>query len=1256
MNKLFNRLLVSAPNGGGLFLINDAKVLQLDGVDTTGMAMKKDIFLRAQQPASLWICRDQTTEIDGQPVAFSDIHDVLVHEDGIYVVSTADNEIIKLSLADDRVQRWRFSGAQDSRHINCLAAWNNKIVFSAFGDFQSTEEYKGRTKGAGAVHDLLSGNKLIEGLSQPHSLVPHGRNLLLANSEEKEIREYAPNGSLVRARKLDGYTRGVCISGDIIYVGLSRSRNVEDVSISTGALVALDLYTWKEVGRISLPVNEVYSLVVIDDAVTLLNIVARAFGHSSAKSSQEIRSIKETVRSQIASLNDTISKRDGQLSTLQHVVSTQEERLRTFKDALAASENRITVLIETVSVRDSHIAALTQTISERDAQFGVAQQIASAQREEIERLTKLKGLLEKEIAESNGRLAKAKNEANERQEKLSAAINAQNTKIVRLTKAILDRDNRIAALHGLAAETDKQIVEAFSQLSMQLENADRLQSAYQEVQQQRERLQTELQHSMEKVSALSVKLNDYEHELDRVVRRNKQLLAENESLKRLNAEMREILEKERLTVWRPIARRLYRQARTATRRLPAPIGNILKKFFYTLVLRFSPACALAQRYKDFLRATSASTQAKLYANTISVHLKDENNVPSVGGSRFTVLVFPIIDWNFRFQRPQQLALQLARQGHTVFYLHTTFSSAGKKPQATITETPFERVHLCKLSCPEPHPIIYSESTSQEQRLWMVAALQELIDGLEPRPAIAILDLGFWRGVANRLSGIVTIYDCMDFHAGFSNVSDAMLIEEENLLAEADAVIASSLGLFERIGRIRPCALIRNAADVRHFSQEPPTIAFDKRRPTAGYIGAIAEWFDVSLVYFVAGQRPEWDFVLVGSTAGADVTSLASLPNVKLIGEVPYEMVASYVHGFDVCLIPFKLNDLILHTNPVKVYEYLSAGKPVVATPLPELQVLEEGLVHLAGSKDDFLSKLDLAMQESEEEALSKRRKNWASIQTWEERGKALASVIDTCFPKVSVIVLCFNNLEFTKACLYSLDKHTKYPNWELILVDNASTDGTAEYLTEYANRHNHVRLILNSENRGFAGGNNVGLRASDGEYIILLNNDTYVTDGWITDLLRPLRRYADIGLVGPVTNNCGNEARIDIHYSTMEEMIERARHYTSSHHRELVFTETIAFFCVGMPRRIYEQIGDLDESFEVGFFEDDDYCRRVQTSGYRIAIVEDVFVHHHLSATFAKLGDANKREIFERNRKVYEAKWGPWKPHQYRPSNTIVRL
>jgi len=281
-----------------------------------------------------------------------------------------------------------------------------------------------------------------------------------------------------------------------------------------------------------------------------------------------------------------------------------------------------------------------------------------------------------------------------------------------------------------------------------------------------------------------------------------------------------------------------------------------------------------------------------------------------------------------------------------------------------------------------------------------------------------------------------------------------------------------------------------------------------------------------------------------------------------------------------------------------------------------------------------------------------RRQEFASRQTWRHRATALADAFRTAEePRVSVIVLTYNNLPLTQACLKSL-ADSDYPNLELIVVDNHSTDGSPEWLRTWAEGRPDTRLVLNDTNTGFAGGNNIGLRAATGEYLVILNNDTFVTRGWIRTLLAHFKRNPKLGLLGPVTNNIGNEAKIEIDYASMAEMAVRSQGFTLAHPGRSIRLRTVAFFCVMMRRAVLEEVGELCEEYSRGFFEDDDYCRRVERAGWSIECADDVFVHHHLSASFDALGASAKRELFERNKAIYEAKWGTWEPHAYRSRRT----
>ena len=248
--------------------------------------------------------------------------------------------------------------------------------------------------------------------------------------------------------------------------------------------------------------------------------------------------------------------------------------------------------------------------------------------------------------------------------------------------------------------------------------------------------------------------------------------------------------------------------------------------------------------------------------------------------------------------------------------------------------------------------------------------------------------------------------------------------------------------------------------------------------------------------------------------------------------------------------------------------------------------------------------------------------------------------------RVSIIVVTFNGLVFNKLCLGSLLANTRYPNYEVIVVDNASNDGTPEYLRELAAHNPHLRVIFHAKNVGFAAATNAGLAAASGDVLILLNNDTIVPPYWLGRLL-PHLADRSVGLLGPVTNRICNEAEIDASYETYGGYLHAAQTRTQTHDGRSSEMRMAAMFCLAMRREVFANLGPLDEQFEIGMFEDDDYSRRARNEGLRILCAEDVLVHHFSEASLGALapgGDFSK--LFDANRRRFEAKWGvAWEPH-----------
>jgi len=1053
-------LFISAPNGGGLLYAHRHLLMPMTDEDATGLALTKGGLMWCVQAEGSRTFREiregilSSAAVSQQPL---DLHDVMVESDDIYAVFTETNQVVRLDQGYRVRESWSFGDEPDSAHVNCIAMYSGRLIASMFGPFTSHRGYKGETRRAGRVVDVRTGEPLIEGLSQPHSLVVVGEQLWLCSSEDRSVNVYDRNFRIQRQVSLSGYTRGLAVGKSSIYVGLSRSRNLKsgEVGDFTTAIVAvLDRESFNVIGYMPIPWNEIYDIRVAPSADLVADVMASTWMNERELSRAALEQSKQSLAETVQQLRDRDSDLEVAMDKLQ----------------------RATQKAETAELLRTQLIELRGETVKRNARIHLLEQA----RAELELI---------------------KNSRSWRWTRLLRFV----------TRAIENR--------GLSMEDRRKL--------MRLPSAHKITNG-----------------------------------------------------------------------------------------------------------------AVADASAD-----SSEPGLALYSGS----RLSEVNLAQTSGAQRDFFVWGVIDWHFRIQRPQHLARELAVAGHRVFYISNNFIDRHEPGFAVESLDSEGRLFQVYLHLPGS-PMIYHASPDEAAKAQLRADVGMLLTWTSSRSCASLIQHPYWLETAQILPNQRTVYDCMDHHGGFADNSEEVLAREHELMREADLLVVTSDWLDHEAGKYNSHRLmIRNACQYEHFSTRPASVFKDDRgRKVIGYYGAIAEWFDMELLEKVARRFSDCLVLLVGSDTCGARQSLSTLENVSFIGEVPYANLPYYLEGFDVCLLPFQIIPLTLATNPVKIYEYLSAGKEVVSIALPEIKQFGD-LVRTGTDHATFLTALDEALHAPPDAQERARRRQFANEQTWSHRVQDLVQGIENLSePRVSVVVVTYNNLDLTQACLHSLEQYSEYANLEIIVVDNASADGTPNYLRTWAEQKRDRHILLNEENLGFAAANNQGLALASGDYLVMLNNDTYVTPGWISTLVRHLRCKEKLGMVGPVTNNIGNEARIDIRYDSMDEMLKVAGKYTRGHAGKLTALRTAAFFCVMMRREVYQRVGPLDEEFGIGFFEDDDYCRRVEEAGWTIACADDVFVHHNLSASFSKLKHETRQALFEQNKGIYEAKWGAWTPHKYR--------
>jgi hypothetical protein len=239
---------------------------------------------------------------------------------------------------------------------------------------------------------------------------------------------------------------------------------------------------------------------------------------------------------------------------------------------------------------------------------------------------------------------------------------------------------------------------------------------------------------------------------------------------------------------------------------------------------------------------------------------------------------------------------------------------------------------------------------------------------------------------NQLDYALSVYDCMDDFPAFHNNSKNIYEHEKQILKRVDIVLTASNALYDKVlPNARRVLMAPNGVDLRRFHQFPDAVERPKDLPSGktiiGYHGIIGEWFDLELICRLAQCRPKWKFVLIGPKA-MNIKRSTVPHNVIFLGQKPHDMLPMYVSFFDVGIIPFTESQVSYHSNPIKAYEYLAMGVPVVSTPIAELMHLKE-VVYTASGYENFLQGIEYALDQAHSENRVKERLSVAEAHSWD---------------------------------------------------------------------------------------------------------------------------------------------------------------------------------------------------------------------------------------------------------------------------------
>lgn len=333
-----------------------------------------------------------------------------------------------------------------------------------------------------------------------------------------------------------------------------------------------------------------------------------------------------------------------------------------------------------------------------------------------------------------------------------------------------------------------------------------------------------------------------------------------------------------------------------------------------------------------------------------------------------LLVFSHLRWNFVFQRPQHLMSRLARQWRVIF-VEEPVHAEGTAHLVQTAAMPGVTVLV-------PHSPVAASGFHDEQISMIETLLARHLASQGIDDVVAWLYTPMALPLLQALPVRCVIYDCMDELSAFRNAPLQLRQRERALLSLADLVFTGGPSLHESKREFNPQVIcMPSSVDARHF--EPALLVADSpsagraralqdalAKPRLGYFGVIDERIDLELLRHLADARPEWQIVMVGPVVKIDPATLPQRPNLHWLGMQAYDDLPYLLAGWDLCLMPFAINDATRYISPTKTLEYMAGERPVVSTAVRDVVMMYGDVVRVADDKVDFVRACEETLAEA----------------------------------------------------------------------------------------------------------------------------------------------------------------------------------------------------------------------------------------------------------------------------------------------------
>ena len=352
-----------------------------------------------------------------------------------------------------------------------------------------------------------------------------------------------------------------------------------------------------------------------------------------------------------------------------------------------------------------------------------------------------------------------------------------------------------------------------------------------------------------------------------------------------------------------------------------------------------------------------------------------------------IVVYSHLRWNFVYQRPQHVLSRLARRRRVLFVEEPIPSAAAPRVEVSF---PAPNVLRCV-----PTGRFTTATFDEEQHQTIAPLVARILSTNGYDRHVAWLYTPMAVGLARALEPAVVVYDCMDELSAFAGAPRGLIAREDALFALADLVFTGGPSLY-RVKRERHPHVhcFPSSVDVAHFAT---ALARSERLgPRLGFYGVLDERLDRELVAAVATARPEWQIDLVGPVVKIDPASLPRASNLHYPGARDYKDLPREITNWDVCLMPFAINEATRFISPTKVLEYMAAERPIVSTPITDVAEPYGDVVRIAATPDEFVAACDAALAESAaaRERRTRRMREIVASTSWHNTVAGMAALID----------------------------------------------------------------------------------------------------------------------------------------------------------------------------------------------------------------------------------------------------------------------